>query len=102
MKTPPGLQNQNNKFTLRTKDYSADNFGQDFPDFSKDEQFILQDFVTLYNQGLIERVDNAAILDIYGVVPGLMKLRLIGNSYFELLALNELPILEFNFLDSLK
>ncbi len=95
-------QNQNNNFGLKAKDYRADNFGQDMPDLSHDQQFILQDFVHLYNQGLVERRDSTAILDIGDVVPGIMKLTLIGKSYYDFLSLNGMPVAEFHFLDFLK
>ncbi len=92
----------NKPYELLKEDYRGDNFGENTKDLAHDQQFLLQDFVTLTNQGLIERADNTAMLDISDVAPGNMKLTFIGKSYYDFLSLREIPATEFHFLDFLK
>lgn len=90
-------QNINNKFSLRVNDYR-----DDYETISTEIEFLLQDFILLDRQGLICRNDNSAMLDTSDVVPGIMKLTLIGQEYFKLLNLDTMPESEFAFSESLK
>lgn len=90
-------QNTNNRFSLRTTDY-RDDYEKVFAEL----EFLLQDFIQLDKQGLICRSDNTSMLDTSDVVPGDMKLTLIGREYFQFLNLETMPELEFSYLESLK
>lgn len=90
-------QNGNNIFSLRLSDYR-----DDYETVSVELEFLLQDFIELNRQGLITRSDNTSMLDTSDVIPGIMKLTLIGQDYFQLLNLDTMPEIEFSYLDSLK
>ncbi len=90
-------QNENNKFALRENDLRGSHVT-----LSAEIEFLLQDFFNLYNLGLIGRKDNNTIIDICDVAPGIMKLTFIGDNYFNLLNLEQMPANEFYYLHSLK
>lgn len=90
-------QNIDNKFLLREK-----SFRNDDEILSKEIEFLLQDFIFLYSQGLISRSDNIAMICTSDVALGLMNLTLIGLDYFKLLDLQKMPENEFYFIEQLK
>jgi hypothetical protein len=87
-------RNEDNKYQLREISYRDDTLS-----FTSDLQFLLQDFVVLERQGLIFRNDDTTILDLADVAPGSMALTLIGQDYYKLLGLSEMPESEFTFID---
>ncbi len=89
--------NINNHLTLRDQDYR-----DDYDNVSTDLEFILQDFVYLEKQGLIVRGDHTAIIDASDVVPGKMKLSLIGYDFYKILSLSVMKFSEMDFLALLK
>lgn len=96
-------QNNQNHFNLRSDDYgSVFEFSKEEYKFEMELQFLLQDFVTLYNNGLITRVDNSVIHDFGYITPGKMKLTEMGQLYFRMLNLKQMPKGEFVFLKLLK
>jgi hypothetical protein len=90
-------QNTNNRFLLRTNDYR-----DDYENVTAEIEFLLQDFIQLDRQGLICRNDDTTMLDTSDVVPGFMKLTLIGQDYFKILNLDTMPEHEFVFAKNIK
>ena len=89
-------QNAGNKLNLRETDLRA------LDTSSAELEFLLQDFVTLEQQGLIARMDNTTVLDSSDIIPGDMKLTGIGNSYYNILNLDEMSLTEMKYLTELQ
>lgn len=89
-------QNEDNRCQVRKDDYD-DSFI-----FTKNLQFLLQEFVALERQGLIQRSDHTAILSYSDICPGLMILSPIGIDLCYLTHLDDMPNIEFDFISMLK
>lgn len=57
---------------------------------SLDLELLLQDFMDLYNLGLIERKDDSAMIDISDVKPNGMQLSNIGQKYYYVMELEDI------------
>lgn len=90
-------QNIGNKFLLREKSFRGEH-----KILTKEIEFLLQDFLFLYSQGLIGRSDNNAMICTSDVALGIMNLTTIGRDYFILLNLEEMSENEFYFIEQLK
>ena len=73
--------------SIRDSDY-RDNYDLDQ---SFELPLLLQDFMDLYNLGIISRSDGTTMLDISDVHPKIMSLTSIGQIYFELLGAQDIP-----------
>jgi len=90
-------QNGNNIFALRNIDY------KDHPEsVNGPMHFLLQELFELSNLGIIRRSDDTAMLETLDVVPGLMELTELGETFFHALNLQIMPEAEFGYLQLLK
>jgi hypothetical protein len=95
-------QNTNTLLQLRKEDFRGDNYVEDIHNLLHDQQFLLQDFISLANQGIIQRADNRAMIHNSDVAPANMKFTFIGKSYYDFMSLHQMCPTEFHFLDFLK
>jgi len=76
---------------LRNTDYrTTGEYETGAEDMSLDLKLLLQDFMDLYNIGLIERKDRTAMIDISDVNPNGMQLSTIGQKYYDLMGLKDI------------
>lgn len=85
------VKEEDSKIVLRGSDY------RDPYDTSKSAEkmtleleLLLQDFMDLYNAGLVERADGTAMISIFDTIPIEMQLTKIGNRHSELMGLKEI------------
>jgi len=89
---------------LRNTDYRTNGeYEIGSENMSLDLELLLQDFMDLYNIGLIERKDGTAMIDISDINPNGMQLSTIGQKYYDLMGLKGIETADLSeIIDKLK